>query len=144
MNRPAKPEPHDCAVMVRFTAEQYKALLKACGEEAPAVYVRRLALSGGAPVVDCDPRIVEVTLRSPGGHVDGVVGVFTLSVAAGMIALRRAAGWQASYRIVAEQPKVGGELPDPQAQVNALTIDEIIAARLRDDAKPRTNTTRKP
>jgi hypothetical protein len=127
--------------MVRFTAEQYKALLKACGEEPPAVYVRRRALADPAP--DCDPRIVEVTLRSPGGHVDGVVGVFTLSVAAGMIALRRAAGWQASYRIVAEQPKVGAELPDPAAQVAALTIEDVIAARMRDEAKPRTNITRK-
>jgi hypothetical protein len=120
MNRPAKPEPRDCAVMVRFTAEEYKALLKACGEEPPAVYVRRRALTDPAP--DCDPRNVEVTVRSPGGHVDGVVGVYTLSVAAGMIALRRAAGWQASYRIVDEQPKVGAELPDPEEQIEAAIV----------------------
>ena len=133
MNRPTKPEPHDCAVMVRYTAEQYKALLKACGDEPPAVYVRRRSLAEDAP--DCDPKIAEVTVRSPGGHVDGVVGVYTLSRAAGMIALRRAAGWQASYRIVDEQPKVGGELPDPQAQIATLTIEEITAARLRDEGR---------
>jgi hypothetical protein len=120
--------------MVRTTPEEDAQIMaRALPGEAPAVAYRRLALSGGAP--DCDPRIVEVTLRSPGGHVDGVVGVYTLSIAAGMIALRRAAGWTASYRIVAEQPKVGGELPDPAAQVNALTLDEIIAARLRDDER---------
>ncbi len=133
MTRPIKPEPHDCAVMVRYTAEQYKALLKACGDEAPAVYVRRRSLADDAP--DCDPRNVEVTVRSPGGHVDGVVGVYTLSRAAGMIALRRAAGWEASYRIVDEQPKVGGELPDPQAQIGTLTIEDITAARLRDEGR---------
>ena len=133
MNRPAKPEPHDCAVMVRYTAEQYKALLKACGDEPPAVYVRRRSLAGDAP--DCDPRNVEVTVRSPGGHVDGVVGVYTLSRAAGMIALRRTAGWEASYRIVDQQPKVGGELPDPQAQIATLTIEDITAARLRDEER---------
>jgi hypothetical protein len=127
---------------VRTTPEEDAQILaNALPGEAPAVTYRRLALSGGAP--DCDPRNVEVTVRSPGGHVDGVVGVYTLSRAAGMIALRRAAGWEASYRIVDEQPKVGGELPDPAAQVAALTLDEIIAARLRDDAKPRTNTKRK-
>ena len=136
----AKPEPRTITRMVRTTPEEDAQILaNALPGEAPAVTYRRLALSGGAP--DCDPRNVEVTVRSPGGHVDGVVGVYTLSRAAGMIALRRAAGWEASYRIVDEQPKVGGELPDPQAQINALTIDEIIAARLRDDAKPRTNTT---
>ena len=120
MSRPAKSEPHDCAVMVRYTAEQYKALLKACGDEPPAVYVRRRSLAEDTP--DCDPRIVEVTVRSPGGFIDGVVGVFALSVAAGMIALRRAAGWQASYRIVDEQPKVGGELPDPVEQIEAAIV----------------------
>ncbi len=139
----AKPEPRTITRMVRTAPEEDAQILShALPGEAPAVTYRRLALSGGAP--DCDPRNVEVTVRSPGGHVDGVVGVYTLSRAAGMIALRRAAGWEASYRIVDEQPKVGGELPDPAAQVAALTLDEIIAARLRDDAKPRTNTTRKP
>ena len=140
----AKPEPRTITRMVRTTPEEDAQILaQALPGEAPAVTYRRLALSGGAPALDFDPRIVEVTVRSPGGHVDGVVGVYTLSRAAGMIALRRAAGWEASYRIVAEQPKVGGELPDPAAQINALTIDDIIAARLRDDAKPRTNTERK-
>ncbi len=140
----AKPEPRTITRMVRTTPEEDAQILaQALPGEAPAVTYRRLALSGGAPALDFDPRIVEVTVRSPGGFIDGVVGVFALSVAAGMIALRRAAGWTASYRIVDEQPKVGGELPDPAAQVNALTLDEIIAARLRDDAKPRTNTERK-
>jgi hypothetical protein len=107
--------------MVRTTPEEDAQIMsRALPGEAPAVAYRRLALSGGAP--DCDPRNVEVTVRSPGGHVDGVVGVYTLSVAAGMIALRRAAGWTASYRIVDEQPKVGGELPDPEEQIEAAIV----------------------
>lgn len=101
----------------------------ACGE--------RLLLAAARGAADPDPRIVEVTLRSPGGHIDGVVGVYPLSVAAGMIALRRAQGWQASYRIVEPVPKVGAELPDPAAQAAALTIDQIIAARMRDDERRR-------
>lgn len=130
----AKPEPRTITRMVRTTPEEDAQILShALPGEAPAVTYRRLALSGGAP--DCDPRNVEVTVRSPGGHVDGVVGVYTLSRAAGMIALRRAAGWEASYRIVDEQPKVGGELPDPQAQIATLTIEDITAARLRDEGR---------
>ena len=117
----AKPEPRTITRMVRTTPEEDAQILShALPGEAPAVTYRRLALSGGAP--DCDPRNVEVTVRSPGGHVDGVVGVYTLSRAAGMIALRRAAGWTASYRIVAEQPKIGGELPDPVEQIEAAIV----------------------
>jgi len=117
MNRPAKPEPHDCAVMVRFTAEQYKALLKACGEEPPAVYVRRLALSGGG---DPDPRVVEVTLRSRCGRWDGVAGVYTFSVAVEMIKTHERKGWTGELRLVDERPKVGPALPDVDAQVAAF------------------------
>ena len=130
----AKPEPRTITRMVRTTPEEDAQILAhALPGEAPAVTYRRLALSGGTP--DFDPRVVEVTLRSPGGHVDGVVGVYTLSRAAGMIALRRTAGWEASYRIVDEQPKVGAELPDPQAQIAALTLADITAARLRDEGR---------
>jgi hypothetical protein len=121
MNRPAKPEKRDITVMVRYTLAEYEAIVEAAKGEQVAVHVRRASLAS-APAPDFDPRIVEVTLRSPGGHVDGVVGVFTLSVAAGMIALRRAAGWIASYRIVDEQPKVGAELPDPVEQIEAAIV----------------------
>ena len=119
----AKPEPRTITRMVRTTPEEDAQILaQALPGEAPAVTYRRLALSGGAPALDFDPRIVEVTVRSPGGFIDGVVGVFALSVAAGMIALRRAVGWEASYRIVDEQPKVGGELPDPVEQIEAAIV----------------------
>ena len=117
----AKPEPRTITRMVRTTPEEdVQILAHALPGEAPAVTYRRLALSGGAP--NCDPRNVEVTVRSPGGHVDGVVGVYTLSRAAGMIALRRVAGWEASYRIVDEQPKVGVDLPDPVEQIEAAIV----------------------
>ena len=109
-------------VMVRYTREEYEAIVEAAKGEQIAVHVRQASLRQAAPAPDCDPRVVEVTLRSPGGHVDGVVGVYTLSVAAGMIALRRAAGWTASYRIVDEQPKVGGDLPDPVEQIEAAIV----------------------
>lgn len=113
MNRKPKTATHRAiTVMVRYTLEEYEAIVEAAQGEQIAVHVRQASLRQAAPAPDCDPRVVEVTLRSPGGHVDGVVGVYTLSVAAGMIALRRAAGWTASYRIVDEQPKVGPPLVD--------------------------------
>ena len=110
---------------LRLDAETCAAVEAVRGEgESFAAACERLlraGLAGGTP--DPDPRVVEVSVRSPGGHVDGVVGVFTMSVAAGMIALRRAAGWQASYRIVEPQPKTGADLPDPAAQAAALNAD---------------------
>ena len=73
----AKPEPRTITRMVGTTPEEDAQILAhALPGEAPAVSYRRLALSGGAPVLDFDPRIVEVTVRSPGGVIDGVVGVF--------------------------------------------------------------------
>ena len=136
MNRKPKTATHRAiTVMVRYTLEEYEAIVEAAQGEQIAVHVRQASLRQAAPAPDCDPRVVEVTLRSPGGHVDGVVGVYTLSRAAGMIALRRTAGWEASYRIVDEQPKVGAELPDPQAQIAALTLADITAARLRDEGR---------
>lgn len=119
----ATSEPRTITRMVRTTPEEDAQILaNALPGEPPAVTYRRLALSGGSPALDFDPRIVEVTVRSPGGFIDGVVGVFALSVAAGMIALRRAAGWDASYRIVAEQPKIGADLPDPVEQIEAAIV----------------------
>ena len=132
MNRPTKPEPHDCAVMVRYTAGQYKALLKACGDEAPAVYVRRRSLAEDA---DPDPRVVEVHARSKCGRFDMRVGVYTMSRALGMKTRHEAQGWTVTLTEVPEQPKVGGELSDPQAQIATLTIEEITAARLRDERR---------
>ena len=131
MTRPAKV-PRDCAVMVRFTPEEYKALLKACGDEAPAVYVRRRSL---ADDVDHDPRVVEVHARNASGRFDMRLGVFTASIAAGMQALYEAKGWTVTLTEVPEQPKVGAELPDPQAQIAGLTLEDITAARLRDEGR---------
>ena len=132
MNRPTKPETRDCSVMVRYTPDEYRALLKACGDEPPAVYVRRRSLAVDA---DPDPRVVEVHARNPSGRFDLRLGVFTASRAAGMQALYEAKGWTVTLTAVAEQPKVGAELPDPQAQVAALTIEDITAARLRDEGR---------
>ncbi len=132
MNRPTKPEPHDCAVMVRYTAEQYKALLKACGDEPPAVYVRRRSLAEDA---DPDPRVVEVHARNPSGRFDMRLGVFTASRAAGMQAIYQAKGWAVTLTEVPEQPKVGPPLATADEQIARLTIDDINAARLRDEAR---------
>ena len=139
MNRPTKPETRGCSVMVRYTPDEYRALLKACGDEAPAVYVRRRSLAADA---DPDPRVVEVHARSKCGRFDLRLGVFTASRAAGMQTLYEAKGWTVTLTAVAEHPKVGGELPDPQAQIATLTIDDITAARLRDEG--RVITKRKP
>jgi len=132
VSRPTK-EPRDCAVMVRFTAEEYKRILKACGGQEPAVYVRERALTGGA--ADPDPRIAQVSLRSRCGRWDGVVGVFTLARAVEMVKLRERQGWTGEIVIVAEQPKVGPALADPAEQIARLTIDDINAARKRDEAR---------
>ena len=131
MNRPVK-EPRDCSVMVRYTPDEYRALLKACGDEAPAVYVRRRSLAADA---DPDPRVVEVRARNPSGRFDLRLGVFTASRAAGMQALYEAKGWTVTLAAVAEQPKVGGDLPDPQAQIATLTLEDITAARRRDEGR---------
>ncbi len=132
MNRPAKPEARDCSVMVRYTPDEYKALLKACGDEAPAVYVRRRSLAEDA---DPDPRVVEVHARSKCGRFALRVGVFTMTRALGMRVRLEAQGWTVTLTAVAEQPKVGGDLPDPQAQIAGLTIEDITAARLRDEER---------
>ena len=132
MNRPTKPETRDCSVMVRYTPDEYRALLKACGDEPPAVYVRRRSLAADA---DPDPRVVEVHARSKCGRFDLRVGVFTMTRALGMQALYEAKGWTVTLTAVAEQPKVGAELPDPQAQIATLTIEDITAARLRDEGR---------
>jgi len=134
----AKSDPRTITRMVRTTPEEDAQIMaRALPGEAPAVAYRRLALSGGAP--DCDPRIVEVHARSKCGRFDMRVGVYTMSRALGMKIRHEAQGWTVTLTEVPEQPKVGAELPDPAAQVAALTLDEIIAARLRDDAKPRHN-----
>ena len=132
MNRPTKPETRDCSVMVRYTPDEYRALLKACGDEPPAVYVRRRSLAEDA---DPDPRVVEVHARNPSGRFDLRLGVFTASRAAGMQALYEAKGWTVTLTAVVEQPKVGAELPDPQAQIATLTLEDITAARLRDEGR---------
>ena len=140
MNRPTKPETRDCSVMVRYTPDEYRALLKACGDEAPAVYVRRRSLAEDA---DPDPRVVEVRARSKCGRFDLRVGVFTMTRALGMKTRHEAQGWTVTLTAVAEHPKVGAELPDPQAQIATLTIEDITAARLRDEERITTKQ-RKP
>ena len=105
----AKPKPRDCSVMVRYTPDEYKALLKACGDEPPAVYVRRRSLAADA---DPDPRHAEVTLRSKCGRWDRVVGVYTLDRAMEMVKLHEVKGWTGSIRLVDELPKVGPPLVD--------------------------------
>jgi len=132
MNRPTKPETRDCSVMVRYTPDEYRALLRAAGDEPPAVYVRRRSLAEDA---DPDPRVVEVHARSKCGRFDLRVGVFTMTRALGMKTRHEAQGWAVTLSAVAEQPKVGGELPDPQAQIATLTIEDITAARLRDEGR---------
>lgn len=111
------------------------------GESFAAACERLLTAGLRGAAADPDPRVVEVHAKSKCGRFDLRVGVFTMSRALGMKIRHEAQGWTVTLTEVPEQPKVGGELPDPAAQVNALTLDEIIAARLRDDAKPRTNTT---
>ncbi len=130
----AKPEPRTITRMVRTTPEEDALIMaRALPGEAPAVAYRRLALSGGAP--DPDPRVVEVHARSKCGRFDMRVGVYTMSRALGMKVRHEAQGWTVTLTEVPEQPKVGAELPDPAAQVAALTLDEIIAARMRDDER---------
>lgn len=119
MTRPAKV-PRDCMVMVRYTPDEYRALLKACGDEAPAVYVRRRSLAAD---VDHDPRVVEVRARNASGRFDMRLGVFTASRAAGMQAIYEAKGWTVTLTEVSEQPKVGVDLPDPAAQAAVLNAD---------------------
>jgi len=120
--------------MVRTTPEEDAQIMaRALPGEAPAVTYRRLALSGGAS--DDDPRVVEVHARSKCGRFDMRVGVYTMSRALGMKIRHEAQGWTVTLTEVPEQPKVGAELPDPAAQVAALTLDEIIAARMRDDER---------
>ena len=128
----AKSEPRDCEVMVRYTATEYAKIKADAGDEQVAVYVRRRSLAEDA---DPDPRVVEVHARSKCGRFNNRVGVFTLSRALGMQALYEAKGWTVTLTEVPEQPKVGAELPDPQAQIAGLTIEEITAARLRDEGR---------
>lgn len=128
----AKSEPRDCEVMVRYTATEYAKIKADAGDEQIAVYVRRRSLAADA---DPDPRVVEVRARSKCGRFNNRVGVFTLSRALGMQALYEAKGWTVTLTEVPEQPKVGAELPDPQAQIAGLTIEEITAARLRDEGR---------
>ena len=130
----AKPEPRTITRMVRTTPEEDAQILtNALPDEAPAVTYRRLALSGGAP--DYDPRVVEVRARNASGRFDMRLGVFTASIAAGMQALYEAKGWTVTLTEVPEQPKVGAELPDPQAQIATLTLEDITDARLRDQGR---------
>ena len=121
-------------VMVRYNLEEYEAIVAAAKGEQVAVYVRRVSLSGGAEP-DYDPRVVEVRARNASGRFDMRLGVFTASIAAGMQALYEAKGWTVTLTPVPEQPKVGAELPDPQAQIAGLTIEDITAARLRDEGR---------
>lgn len=131
----AKPEPRTITRMVRTTPEEDAQILAhALPGEAPAVTYRRLALSGGAEP-DYDPRVVEVRARNASGRFDMRLGVFTASIAAGMQALYEAKGWTVTLTEVPEQPKVGGDLPDPQAQIAGLTLEDITAARLRDEGR---------
>ena len=131
----AKPEPRTITRMVRTTPEEDAQILtNALPGEAPAVTYRRLALSGGDEP-DLDPRVVEVHARNASGRFDMRLGVFTASIAAGMQALYEAKGWTVTLTEVPEQPKVGAELPDPQAQIAGLTLEDITAARLRDEGR---------
>ena len=135
MNRKPKTATHRAVtVMVRYTLEEYEAIVEAAKGEQIAVHVRRVSLAGGAEP-DPDPRVVEVHARNPSGRFDMRLGVFTASRAAGMQAIYQANGWTVTLTEVAEQPKVGGELPDPQAQIGTLTIEDITAARLRDEGR---------
>ena len=135
MNRKPKTATHRAVtVMVRYTLEEYEAIVEAAKGEQIAVHVRRVSLAGGAEP-DPDPRVVEVHARSKCGRFDMRVGVFTMTRALGMQALYEAKGWAVALAAVAEQPKVGGELPDPQAQIATLTIEDITAARLRDEER---------
>ena len=135
MNRTPKTATHRAiTVMVRYTLEEYEAIVEAAKGEQIAVHVRRVSLAGGAEP-DYDPRVVEVRARSKCGRFDMRVGVFTLSRAAGMQALYEARGWTVTLTPVPEQPKVGAELPDPQAQIATLTLEDITAARLRDEGR---------
>ena len=130
----AKPELRTITRMVRTTPEEDAQILAhALPGEAPAVTYRRLALSGGTP--DFDPRVVEVHARNPSGRFDMRLGVFTASIAAGMQALYEAKGWTVTLTPVPEQPKVGADLPDPQAQIATLTLEDITAARRRDEGR---------
>ena len=130
----AKPEPRTITRMVRTTPEEDAQILaQALPGEAPAVTYRRLALSGGAP--DPDPRVVEVRARNVSGRFDMRLGVFTAGVAAGMQALYEAKGWAVTLTEVPEQPKVGPPLATADEQIARLTIDDINAARLRDEAR---------
>ena len=135
MNRKPKTATHRAiTVMVRYTLEEYEAIVEAAQGEQIAVHVRRVSLSGGAEP-DFDPRVVEVHARSKCGRFNNRVGVFTLSRALGMQALYEARGWTVTIVIVPEQPKIGAELPDPQAQIATLTLEDITDARLRDEGR---------
>ena len=135
MNRkPKTATSRAITVMVRYNLEEYEAIVAAAKGEQVAVYVRRVSLSGGAEP-DYDPRVVEVHARNASGRFDMRLGVFTASIAAGMQALYEAKGWTVTLTEVPEQPKVGAELPDPQAQIAGLTLEDITAARLRDEGR---------
>ena len=135
MNRKPKTATHRAiTVMVRYTLEEYEAIVAAAKGEQIAVHVRRVSLAGGAEP-DPDPRVVEVHARSKCGRFDLRVGVFTMTRALGMKTRHEAQGWAVTLSAVAEQPKVGGDLPDPQAQIATLTIEDITAARLRDEER---------
>lgn len=135
MNRKPKLATHRAiTVMVRYTFEEYEAIVKAAKGEQIAVHVRRVSLAGGAEP-DHDPRVVQVHARSKCGRFDMRVGVYTMSRALGMQTLYEARGWTVTIVIVPEQPKVGGDLPDPQAQIAGLTLEDITAARLRDEGR---------
>ena len=135
MNRKPKTATHRAVtVMVRYTLEEYEAIVEAAKGEQIAVHVRRVSLAGGAEP-DPDPRVVEVHARSKCGRFDLRVGVFTMSRALGMKTRHEAQGWAVTLSAVAEQPKVGGDLPDPVEQAARLTLDDIIAARLRDEER---------
>ena len=135
MNRKPKTATHRAVtVMVRYTLEEYEAIVEAAKGEQIAVHVRRVSLAGGAEP-DPDPRVVEVHARSKCGRFDMRIGVFTMTRALGMKVRHEAQGWTVTLSAVAEQPKAGGDLPDPQAQIAGLTIEEITAARLRDEGR---------
>ena len=123
----------DHTVMVRFTAAEHAEILRRCGGQDRAVYVREQALAGGA--ADPDPRVAQVSLRSRCGRFDGVVGVFTLARAVEMVKLRERQGWTGEITIVPEQPKVGPQLTTAEEQIARLTVADINAARLRDEAR---------
>ena len=135
MNRKPKTATHRAVtVMVRYTLEEYEAIVEAAKGEQIAVHVRRVSLAGGAEP-DPDPRVVEVHARSKCGRFDMRIGVFTMTRALGMKVRHEAQGWTVTLSAVAEHPKAGGDLPDPQAQIAGLTIEEITAARLRDEGR---------